>query len=174
MLSIDAKTQQQVAEESQRLAEAETSKTSRLTTRLLGLGDSQTVRQQASDASAELQELREQLQGRKPPDIIYFSKPDDAVKVVQSLESYGYDVSIKEPRGSAPTNALWWGEGVEMQDFQFIAYTLISNGFTIRYIGKMSKDGQIQIGGRPASSESPVWTVEMVKSLTKLPEDNEQ
>jgi len=105
--------------------------------------------------------------------IKYFYKIADGTKVADSLNAAGYLVITSERQGSAPTNAIWWGSGIELKDVQFIAYTLINKGFQIRYIGQHSRPGEIQIGGRPNSLIDPAWTVEKVRALTQLPPDNE-
>ena len=55
-----------------------------------------------------------------------------------------------------------------------MAYTLISAGFKIQYLGRMeARNGEMQIGARRLALGQLPWTVEQVRSLTKLPVDNE-
>ena len=91
-----------------------------------------------------------------------------------SLREVGYTVTTRPAVGVTATNAVWWGEGIELKDLQFIAYTLIQRGFDIRYLGRSERfNGQIQIGGRPESVKSSAWTPAKVRRLTRLPIDNE-
>jgi len=142
--------------------------------RQLGIEDSDDQHQQSDNAGIEIEKLRELVKDREAISIRYFKYSDDVTNVEATLEAVGYQVTTVAPRGKTPTNAIWWGNGIDLQDVQFIVYTLIKNGIEIRYIGKSEKQDEIiQIGGRPQSIRSPFWTVERVRSLNALPVDNE-
>ena len=131
--------------------------------------------QLGSKSDAEIKKLQEWAQRRQSIRITYYFKPEDGDKVVKALQSQGFRVNAQESQVALPTNAVWWGEGIELKDVQAIAYTLIQNGIAIRYVGKSERQpGRIQIGGDDTVLEDPLWTVERVKSLKSLPEKNQQ
>jgi hypothetical protein len=135
-------------------------------------GDLESKKQQISDAGVEIEQMRKLLSDRQAIRIRYFFKSTDKTNVEATLQSIGYKVTSQTRVGSAPTNAIWWGEGIKLEDVQFIAYTLIQNGLKIRYIGRIGRAGEIQIGGRPQSLGNPSWSVEKVRALTRLPVNN--
>ena len=131
--------------------------------------------QLGSKSDAEIQKLQAWAQRRQSIRITYYFKPEDGDKVVKALQSQGFKVTAQESQVALPTNAIWWGEGIELKDVQAIAYTLIQNGIAIRLIGKSQRQpGRIQIGGDDTVLEAPPWTTETVKSLKTLPENNER
>jgi conflict system STAND superfamily ATPase len=127
-------------------------------------------------SEAELQKIQESAQKRQALPVIYYFRTEDGNTVLKALQSQGYTGTTNESTKAVPTNAIWWGEGIELSDVQRIAETLVKNKVEIRYIGKSVNNPrvtQIQIGGNEESLEEPVWTVQMVRSLRKLPEKNE-
>jgi hypothetical protein len=149
------------------------------------LGTAATIRQQlglidelrqqlGSGKDAKVKELEEMVKRRQSIHIDYYFKPGDGTTIAQSLQGAGFNLTTNESHESTPTNAIWWGEGTELKDLQFIALTLIKNRIVIRYIGKSNnKPGQFQIGTYNDTLEAPVWTEKMIKSLKQPPEDNE-
>lgn len=136
----------------------------------LGISDQKSNERQIADAGVEIRRLHDVVKGRQSIQIRYFYKPSDGTKVSDSLKVVGYRVLPQSRVGSEPTNAIWWGSGIGLEDVKFIAYTLIQNGFEIRYIGRQERfTNEISIGGRPLSRKDPIWTVERVRSLAGLP-----
>ena len=160
-----ASDQQEKAEAHARLAESRLGEIHALK-RQLGIEDSDDKNQEINNAGIEIQKMRE-VSRAQSIHIAYFHKARDKTNVKATLDSVGYRVSAEQQRGNAPTNAIWWGEGIALEDVQFIAYTLIQNKCEIRYIGKMTTAGRIQIGGRPQSVTDPFWTVDKVRALTQ-------
>jgi hypothetical protein len=131
--------------------------------------------QQVDNASNELQKSSSTIEERQSVRIRYFYKSADGKQVADSLAAIGYKVETVERVGLAPTNAIWWGAGIELKHLQDIVYALISNGVKIQYIGRQERfPGEVQIGGRPRSQDAPLWTVEAISTLAKLPVDNEK
>lgn len=131
--------------------------------------------QLGSRSDAEIRKVQEWAQRRQSIRITYYFKPEDGDKVVKALQTQGFRVTAQESQVSIPTNAVWWGEGIELRDVQAIAYTLIQNGIYIRHIGRSQRQpGRIQIGGDETVLEATPWTLEAVKSLKSLPENNER
>ncbi len=131
-------------------------------------------RQQANNAGLETAKLRELIHDPQSITVRYFVKPGDEKNVTTTLEAIGYHVDAQPGRANNPTNAIWWGDGISLEDVKLIAYTLIRNGYVIRYIGKSDTfTKQIQIGGQVAARLGSAWSVEEVNTLTALPVDNE-
>jgi energy-coupling factor transporter ATP-binding protein EcfA2 len=130
-----------------------------------------------SGKAATVKELDEIMQRRHSIPINYYYRAEDRQSVVTALLNVGFTVTTYESNEPTQTNAIWWGKGIELKDLQLIASTLIKKGIRIRYIGKSVNNPwlrQIQIGTDSQSVESPEWTEKKVRSLKKLPEDNEQ
>jgi energy-coupling factor transporter ATP-binding protein EcfA2 len=130
-----------------------------------------------SGKAAKVEELDEILQSRRSIPINYYFRAEDGKTIVGELQNRGFTVTISKSNEPTQTNAIWWGEGIKLKDLQLLASTLIKKGIHIRYIGKsVNNPGlrQIQIGTDNQSVELPEWTEKKVRSLKKLPEDNEQ
>jgi hypothetical protein len=105
---------------------------------------------------------------RSPVRIEVFSKDVDSAKVDQALRDLGYPVT----RPSAivkdlPTNALWFGSAVPVEDVQVVALALMRAGVTLRAIRPIQdelvakKDEPlIQVGADTGVVDRPPWTVE--------------
>lgn len=99
-----------------------------------------------------------------------FSKDLDADKVDQALRELGYPVT--RPRAvvkATPTNALWFGSAVPMEDVQVVALALMRAGITLRAIRPFAEtsvarrdEPLIQIGADTGVLERPPWTVEQL------------
>jgi hypothetical protein len=54
-----------------------------------------------------------------------------------------------------------------------VAYTLIRNGIEIRdirpFLNSSGRETLIQVGGRVAAADKPVWTVERIEAATEFP-----
>lgn len=97
-----------------------------------------------------------------------FSKDVDANKVDQALRDLGYPVT--RPRTvvkDTPTNALWFGSAVPIEDVQVVALALMRAGITLRAIRPFQEESVarkdqplIQIGADTAVLDRPPWTVE--------------
>jgi len=140
----------------------------------LGVGGEEGRQQQSLDAGVQIKQLETLVRGRQSIVIRYFHDPSDETRVLDALRAVGYNVRPQPKVVKVSTNAIWWGEGIKIDDIQFIAYTLIQNGFGIQYIGRSeNRRNQIQIGGRAESLKLSMWTVKKVRALRALPVDNE-
>jgi len=137
---------------------------------------------EAQNAAKELEKslTKEDKKRRKNITIQYFPKNlDKEVNiniVVPSLMDYGFQVMKKKAIVTwVPTNSIWFGTNVKIEDVKLVAYTLISAGVKIKYIlpfqiSKVRKNFLIQIGaqsikidGEESVQSQPVLTVEEIK-----------
>jgi hypothetical protein len=141
---------------------------------LSGFGNSQAV--QALQADSVLQTLTAKVKdaNRKssPPLITYYPKDVDGPRVVQALESGGFQVAqgIGNLNNSTlPTNAVWGGAPVGIEQAKFVALTLVRAGVGIRYIGRIegasSGKNVIQVGASAQHQSGPLLTVDQIKQL---------
>lgn len=100
--------------------------------------------------------------------------------VIENLRRLGYDVAIERPPiGDVPTNAIWFGSEVDIDDVKAIALTMIRAGYGIKAIRPFAQPGgirarQVQIGADRTLVGRPDLTVEGVdqtKEFTRNPED---
>lgn len=128
--------------------------------------------QQAVRADQALRQVRASPEpaaaGRGAIRIEVFSKDIDAEKVDQALRDLGYPVT--RPRAivkDTPTNALWFGSAVPLEDVQVVALALMRAGITLRAIRPIQDElvakkdlPLIQVGADTGVVDRPPWTVE--------------
>jgi hypothetical protein len=141
---------------------------------LSGFGNSQAV--QALKADSVLQTLTGKVKDANlkssPPVITYYPKDVDGPKVVQALESGGFRVTQGVGNlniSTLPTNAVWGGAPVTIEQAKFVALTLVRAGVGIRYIGRIegasSANNVIQVGASAQHQGSPLLTVDQIQQL---------
>jgi hypothetical protein len=116
------------------------------------------------------------LERRKSITIEYFLKNVDKDKVLAALGGLGFTALRQSPAlGTTPTNAVWFGRSVQIDDAKLVAYTLIRAGIQIKdirpYLVSEGRDSLIQVGGRPLAVNKPVWTVERISAAKEFPRE---
>jgi cell division protein FtsB len=92
--------------------------------------------------------------------------------VVPSLQKFGFQVEKKSPKVDwLPTNSVWFGTNVKIEDVKLVAYTLISAGVQIKNIrpfisSRGRKASLIQIGAVDYVKTWPVLRVEEIREKT--------
>ena len=104
----------------------------------------------------------------------YFPKDFDGAVVKQALQEGGFEFKPGKPKNNLPTNSMWVGDSVSVDNIKFVALTLVRAGVQLRSIrrfrdGSKQKAYRIEIGADPAMADAPVLTVEQIQSLTELP-----
>ena len=88
------------------------------------------------------------------------------------MQNLGFDLEPKKPKVlDIPTNSIWFGEKVNIDDIKVVAYTLIRAGIQIQAIEYFkqpsgSKASLIQVGASRFVVNDPIFTVEMIRALT--------
>jgi hypothetical protein len=104
----------------------------------------------------------------------YFPKDFDGTAVKQALQEGGFEFKPGKPKNNLPTNSMWVGDSVSVDNIKFVALTLVRAGVQLRSIrrfrnGSKEKANLIEIGADPAMAEASVLAVEQIQSLTELP-----
>lgn len=132
-------------------------------------------------ANAELQRLvdgRAADAGSGRTTIRYFPaklrQDADPKRVLAALRGLGFELQVDTERGAgvAPTNALWAGADVPLDDTKAVAYTLIRAGVELKKLDRPALPGRervLQVGGSPSAMGLPPLTVEQIRSATTLP-----
>jgi hypothetical protein len=111
---------------------------------------------------------------RRSVTVEYFPKNVDENKVEAALSELGFTLS--KPRAlvtGIPTNAIWFGSPVSVDDVKLVALTLIRAGVQIRAIRPSQlpdkKDRPlIQVGADSSIVDDPVLTVEAIQRATRF------
>jgi len=135
--------------------------------------------EQSVEANNERQQIASttpaDLERRKHITIEYFLKNVDKDKVLAALGGLGFTFQPSRAIGTTPTNAIWFGRSVQIDDVKLVAYTLIRAGIQIRdirhYMVSEGRDSVIQVGGRPRAVDKPVWTVERIAAAPDFPRE---
>jgi len=104
--------------------------------------------------------------------IEYFLKDVDQKKVLSAIQDLGFKVKSIPPFGTTPTNAIWFGSHVDVEEVKLVAYALIHAGVNIReikpFLKSEGREGVIQIGGLPRAVEKPPLTIEQIKAIRQF------
>ncbi|HVN49702.1 MAG TPA: hypothetical protein VMU30_12885 [Bacteroidota bacterium] len=103
----------------------------------------------------------------------YFIKQADGAIIAPILRRFGFRIDIKQPVNTIPTNLIWVGNNVTLEETKQLAFALIRAGVELRSIerfqnGAGAKANLIQVGSDPAVQSRPVLTVEQVAAMAQL------
>jgi hypothetical protein len=103
----------------------------------------------------------------------YVVKDANTRAITEVLNGLGFQLQIKKPVNDYPTNAMWIGDQVTLEDAKKIALALIRAGVEIRRISRFPVESTnnaslIQVGADPALVAKPILTVEQVLALQEL------
>jgi hypothetical protein len=109
---------------------------------------------------------------RRKTTVEYFLKDVDQEKVLGAIQDLGFAVKPIEPIGNTPTNAIWFGSQVDIEQVKLVAYALVHAGVNIKDIRPFARsegrEGTIQIGGRPGAVDKPALTIEQIKAVKQF------
>jgi hypothetical protein len=130
--------------------------------------------QRSVDADVRLRTLqRSAVPVRSAIRVEYFIKDVDRDIISSVLRKLGFQVQIMPPVNEYPTNHIWVGNNVTLQETKRLAFTLIRAGVELRAIGRFHDGGGaranlIQVGADPAIRTQPVLTVAQIEALQHL------
>lgn len=107
----------------------------------------------------------------------YFYKDEDRQVVRKTLQVPGYRVIESPGKLSQPTDAIWAGDKVGIDDVRYVALTLLRAGIgikSIRYFRDASnprKERLIQVGSDAALASRAPLSVEQVNAMSSLQRD---
>lgn len=145
----------------------------------------------ASIAANELAKLSSEIdrERRKHITIQYFpknlNKEVNLNIIVPSLQKFGFRVEKKRAIVTwTPTNAIWFGANVKIDDVKLVAYTLISAGIKLKTIGPFKSPSRrkapliqigalsIKVGEKNIVEKWPELTVEYIRKTEVFTESN--
>ena len=137
------------------------------------------VVQQAKAADVSLTAILQQTLAtneKQKAVVWYYPKDVDGPKVRAALEQGGFTVTDRpgNPRNLAlPTNAIWVGDDITLDQAKFVALTLIRAGVEIKSLKKLSSGGGnkavvIEVGTDASLQSAQPLTAEQVSNLSPL------
>jgi hypothetical protein len=113
--------------------------------------------------------------------VLYFAKDtivDPHQRVfIAALRGLGFPVSVAKPRRpDLPTNIVWFGSAVKIDDVKLVAYSLIRAGYRVQQIAEFRNPGgahidRISIGANWHVRCDPPLTVAQIRDRTSFPRD---
>jgi hypothetical protein len=104
----------------------------------------------------------------------YFPKDVDPEIVRVRLQDLGFTLTTpRSDLNEIPTNAIWYGEEVDIESVKAIAYTLIGAGVDIKMIRQLNnsqgREQVIQVGGDGECLNQPALTLEAIEAAQRFP-----
>jgi hypothetical protein len=103
----------------------------------------------------------------------YFPKNIDPIVIRKTIAELGFKQEIFHPNNPYyPTNAVWFGQNVNVDDAKLIAMSLIRAGVSIRSVMQIqgsSAKNLIQVGVNAKAIASPPLSVEAIARSTSFP-----
>lgn len=96
----------------------------------------------------------------------------DQAPVRDALEPLGLHLEFQPSRVPIPTNAIWFGPEVPIEEVRRVALALIEAGIPLREIVPIRRPrpehaAMIQVGGHPSLRKRPVITPDQIESLSR-------
>ena len=128
---------------------------------------------EADQARTQLSKSTDSTQ-RNQITVQYFPKNVDGNIVKSSLKELGFEITLGKPGiPDVPTNALFYGDKVPLDDVKLVALTLIRAGVEIKHIrlfhDSTGRESLIQVGSGTAYISKPPYSVEAIQQATKFP-----
>jgi len=107
----------------------------------------------------------------------YFPKDFDPEVVRDALQELGFRLVVRQAiLPDIPTNSIWFGSLVSIEDVKLVAYTLIRAGVKIKAIRPFrtrpaERASLIQVGGDALLVDAPALTVEEIRAATEFTRD---
>jgi hypothetical protein len=116
--------------------------------------------------------------GNNTIEVKYYAKETDRGGIKADIERLGFSVTLPKEHNNKPSNTIWYGSDVNLEDVKDVAYSLIAAGVDLKLILKFNPDvkGTIEVGYSPnCGKNDPSWKVEKLRlSETKFPEKNKK
>ncbi len=108
------------------------------------------------------------VQLTQEPIIVYYKKPSDKVDIEAALRKQGRAPQVETSAlDRYPTNALWFGVDVPIEEAQNVAEILVRKGVALKYFGPFLREGakanRIEIGTDPRIVNNDVMSLEMIR-----------
>ena len=102
------------------------------------------------------------------PIIVYYKKTSDKIDIEKNIEGRGARAAIQMSKlDHVPTNALWFGVDVPVDEARRVAEALLREGVELKYFGPFLREGakanRIEIGTDTGLGGDAVMTVETLR-----------
>lgn len=106
--------------------------------------------------------------------VAYYPKTTDQGAVEEALQRLGYPFEEREPVNTLPTNIIWFGDSVSIDDVKSIADAMLRASIQLRAIrrfpdGSGIKSQWIEIGASPQHTTGPILTSAKVRAANDFP-----
>ena len=105
----------------------------------------------------------------------YFPKDVDGKKVEAALLELGFSIDKRQASiSNIPTNAIWYGEPVKIEEVKLVAFTLIRAGVQIKAIRPFADNSPrrnaalIQVGADKDVVTNAPLSVEEIRNATRF------
>lgn len=136
---------------------------------------------QSLRANAEIQKMVGQKHfTQNGISIRYYQKSIDQQKVILALEEIGFKPLVLPATTSmsnTPTNSIWFGKNVPIEEVKLVAYYLIRGGIEIKSIRPFRdfdgpKMNSIEIGGDKGIVSAPALSFDQILSANDFPREH--
>jgi hypothetical protein len=125
---------------------------------------------------SDIQTITNQDIGRRESVTVqYFPKDVDPVIVQSTLQKLGFNLKVSKANISdIPTNAIWFGSKVNIEDVKLVAYTLIRAGVQIKTIKPFRGNpaeawaSLIQVGADGDYVDKPALSVSEIRNASEF------
>lgn len=103
----------------------------------------------------------------------YYPKSFDRERIEAAMNEVSGRFNVRRGRtevGDTPTNAIWFGENVSLDDIKAVALALAGKGVEIKSIRPFrarsaANESQIQVGAYRTAANSPTWTADKIRGV---------
>ena len=132
---------------------------------------------QSLQASQLLGTVSRDTDQRRAITVQYFPKNVDPTIIKSRLEALGVSLNTSSSQlPGVPTNAIWFGSGVDVNTVKAVAYTLIGAGVELKMIRQFNnsqgREYLLQVGGDGECVNRPTLTVEQIRNIQEFPQQS--
>lgn len=110
------------------------------------------------------------------PDVrlVYFAKPGDADIVAETLENLGLPYDSEPPKSTVPTNAIWFGDSVPLEDVRKVSLALLAAHVRLQAILRFSVSNDwhakiLEVGSSSAVAGKPAIGASAINEARTFP-----
>jgi hypothetical protein len=106
--------------------------------------------------------------------VAYYIKAADSAKVTAVLATLGYPYELRDQVIDTPTNTVWFGDNVRIEDVKALASALIRGGITLRACRRFASGGGekanlMEVGAAAANVRNRPLTLKEIEAAKDWP-----
>lgn len=127
------------------------------------------------DGSRQVSEQNVTLNRADPNRIVvqYYPKTFDRERIEAAMNEISGRFNVRRGRtevGDTPTNAIWFGANVSLDDIKAVALALAGKGVEVKSIRPFrtrsaANESQIQVGAFRSAANSPTWSADRIRRV---------